>query len=352
MASILIVGAFPPPVGGNSVHIQRLHSMLVQDGHKCKVIDLYGRRDDSAPSSDDVIRVGGGNIIRLIKTFYFLASLRYDIVHFHVSSMKRYLYVGLLYFIFIRSCTVKVLTIHSGSFPHFLNTLGFFKRKILKCIVDRFDCVIAVSSEIRQSLLRIGAKGESLYVIPAFLYPISAPVKDIDDVVSTSLSENRKIVVTSGSATKIYQYEVIIDAIAKSINNSVFLVICIYNEFDYDYFINIEERLRSSIEKYIIFKNIDERNFAYILERSNIYVRATTHDGDCVAIREANYFGNHVVASDCIERPDFCVCFETSNSTSLVSALNAVLKRDQNAYIASVAEGKNYYKQILSVYGM
>ncbi len=350
MSSILIVGAFPPPIGGNSVHIERLYKMLKNDLYSCTVIDLYGNQC-SSNFNIDIKRVGNSKAIGFLKTIFFLYSLKYDVIHFHVSSMGRFLYVGFLYFLFVDSKSVRVITIHSGSFPKFVSSLNNFKKIVLKKIISMFDGIIAVSEEIRESLFSIGVEGKFVHVIPAFLP--SSPFADpsIDSIIETAKNKNQTLVVTSGYATNIYQYETIIDAISSSsLNEDVFFIICIYNEFDESYFSFIMKKL-NAIKSYTICKNLSASIFAYVLMKSDIYVRATVHDGDCVAIREANYFGKHVVASDCVLRPDFCVLFETSNSDSLACALNKIIN-GQLCELRDMKSGKNYYEQILSVYGI
>jgi len=350
MSSILIVGAFPPPIGGNSVHIERLYTMLKQNLYSCTVIDLYGN-NCSSDLNNDIKRVGNSKILGFLKTIFFLYSLKYDVVHFHVSSMGRFLYVGFLYFLFVDSKSVRVITIHSGSFPKFVSSLNNFKKRLFKKIISMFESIIAVSEEIRESLFSIGVEERVIHVIPAFLpsFPFADPA--IDNIIATARNKNQTIVVTSGYATNIYQYETIIDAISSSsLNDDVFFIICVYNEFNEAYFSFIINKL-SAIKSYTICKNLSANIFASILMKSDIYVRATVHDGDCVAIREANYFGKHVVASDCVVRPDFCVLFETSNSDSLASALNKVINGEL-CELSDMKSGKNYYEQILSIYGI
>ena len=37
---ILIVGAYPPPIGGITVHVKRLFSALKENGHQVTVFDF------------------------------------------------------------------------------------------------------------------------------------------------------------------------------------------------------------------------------------------------------------------------------------------------------------------------
>ena len=42
---IVLIGAFPPPYGGISIHIQRLHRYLLGKGYKCYVISPFYDHD-------------------------------------------------------------------------------------------------------------------------------------------------------------------------------------------------------------------------------------------------------------------------------------------------------------------
>lgn len=351
MASILIVGAFPPPIGGNSVHIERLYRMLVQDKNLCKVIDLYGSKNIQE-NNPDIFRLGRSKILGLIETLFLMRTLQYDIVHFHVSSMRKFLYVGILYILFVKNKSIRVVTIHSGSFPKYIQSLSVLKKKFLKLILSRFNGIIAVSKEIQKSLIEINIDSKITHVIPAFLPSKPTTDKSYENIISCAKNKNRKIVLTSGYAKEIYQYETIIEAISSShyLNERIVFVVCVYNEIDEKYYSFIKNKLKS-IEEYFLFENLDPDSFSNLLMKSDIYIRATTYDGDCVAIREANYLGKDVIASDCVTRPEFCVLFETSNSLSLADALNKALENKEHEGHNMKAK-VNYYEQILAVYRM
>lgn len=44
---MLIIGAYPPPIGGNSVHIKRLRDELCARDICCDVADIYGMPDST-----------------------------------------------------------------------------------------------------------------------------------------------------------------------------------------------------------------------------------------------------------------------------------------------------------------
>ena len=54
-----------------------------------------------------------------------------------------------------------------------------------------------------------------------------------------------------------------------------------------------------------------------ILKESNVFIRTSITDGDANSLREANYFDNVVIASDCVRRPDFCILYRTNDVNDL-----------------------------------
>ena len=56
-----------------------------------------------------------------------------------------------------------------------------------------------------------------------------------------------------------------------------------------------------------------------ILKESNVFIRTSITDGDANSLREANYFDNVVIASDCVRRPDFCILYRTNDVNDLLS---------------------------------
>ena len=54
-----------------------------------------------------------------------------------------------------------------------------------------------------------------------------------------------------------------------------------------------------------------------ILKESNVFIRTSITDGDANSLREADYFNNVVIASDCISRPEFCNLYRTNDVNDL-----------------------------------
>ena len=80
---ILIVSPFPPLLGGVSVSSERLYNNLKEDGYD---VEKY-----------NIIKFGHNPLMKILAflwiPFYIFFRKRYDIIHFHIPSKARKIYV-------------------------------------------------------------------------------------------------------------------------------------------------------------------------------------------------------------------------------------------------------------------
>lgn len=343
---VLLVGSYPPPYGGCSVHIQRLQKSLAEK-FNIKALDLYSN-ETAQDRKNHVCRCGNKLPINLIKAILALLDSNAGLIHFHVAAMGNFLFAGFLLLLPIKSGVKKVITIHSGSFVKNFASVGLFKRKLLLGLLRKFDHIIVVNAEQKVMIGKLGINGESITVAPAFLPPIAKAAVDIVRSLDDLRTGGRRIIVSSGYALPYYGFHVLLDAIISNAEyrKDVSVVLCFYNTYDQKYLAEIELKLKNV--RHAVFRDLDPDEFSYVLSKSDIYVRATDRDGDAVAIREAAFFGKKIVASDCVERPAGSILFDLNNVVDLDRALAQAL-HDANAGIVTF----DYYdnlKKIDAVY--
>lgn len=314
--AILLVGSYPLPYGGNSVHVQRLQRALAPE-FLVRVIDAYG---EPQPGDDaTVVRCGRGLRGRL-RVLLALRRSRAGIVHFHVSGMDRFLVASIPLLGAIRRRKRLILTIHSGSFVRSFAAGPAWRRTWLRMLAERFDRILTVNDEQRSLLESVGVARERIAVIPAFLPPLATPSTRVRRIVD-SLESNARIIVTSGCGVPHYGFALVLDAVERlATDGGCTLVVCSYDAYDETYMAGLMKRAGSHVA---FARDLDPGEFAWLLQRSDTYVRATDRDGDAVAIREAMSFGTTVVASDCVARPPGSILFRTGDLGSLVRALHA-----------------------------
>lgn len=319
--NILIVGAYPPPTGGNSVHIKRLQEALEYEGKSCAIIDLYGKPSTNT-QIPSVYRVGPAGIKSFFKCLSVIREKTYDIIHFHVSAMERFLYAGYVLIKLSPPTSKKIITIHSGQFVDAFKLLLPIKQKIIVRLLRQFGHVIVVNNGQKQLLESIGVPSQKISVIPAYIPPTPKPFLEAEKILGYLHNDDRIILVSSGYGEPLYGYHRIISAIKENplLNRRVSLLLCLYNRFDKNYMEQVNH-LAHELESIKILYDLGSEEFAYLLSKSQIYIRATDVDGDAVAIREAAQFGLTVIASNVGERPGYCHLFNLDDSENLAKQI-------------------------------
>jgi len=310
--SVVMIGAFPPPISGNSIHISRLYHLLKEKGYKVKVLDYYGKHAPDDPLG--LTRLSGGIWSRVWQTSKFLWGIPRDaIIHFHVSAFERFRWLApvlLLMTLFHK----RVITIHSGSFVAEWRTL--LNKLYLRMILSQFNIVIVVSQEIKDFVLSLNIQSDRVFVIPAYLKEDVKPEYLPVDFITIP---NGKIkVITSGYLTRLYHYEILIESIRHLDQEKFHFIFTFYGVYDQQYEKDVMDLLNmhSNVTTY---RGLSPQAFLAVLDSSDIYVRTALRDGDSVAIREALALGNSVYATDCVQRPSGCILF--GNSQELIEQL-------------------------------
>jgi glycosyltransferase involved in cell wall biosynthesis len=316
---VLLVGSYPPPFGGCSVHMARLHHALARD-RSVSVVDMYGapRLDDAA----GILRLGSPRALRVPRTIAALRRLRSPIVHFHASSMDAFLLIAHPMLSLLGRDSRSIVTIHGGAFVDRFKAGPGWRRGLLRGVLRRFDRVVAVNGEQEQFMAQLGVAPDRMRVIPAFLPPVAEHSGRVQAALA-SLAHCERTLVTSGSGLAYYGFHVVLEGlrILRRNGRRLGLVICLYHTVDDAYIASL--RAEYGDVDFTIVRDFAPPEFAALLAAAGGYVRATDRDGDAVAVREAMYFGVPVFASHCAPRPAGVIVFPTGDASALAGALTA-----------------------------
>jgi glycosyltransferase involved in cell wall biosynthesis len=324
---VAVIGPWPPPAGGVSVHVQRLASLLASVGD---VIVVNPYQSVSTGNGQRVVGCGPPGLRSIVRMASVLGQEHADIVHIHVSGMNRFAYGGHLLVSLLPRSVRRMLTIHSGSFVPDFRAAGWLTRKLVTSLVRRFDLLVAVSTEIQTELIECGVRADAIHVLPAFIPPDDHAVGAGLAIQAEGTDGNRKRLVTSGYGIRDYGFEVLIQALSQheELRSTCALTLCLYNTYDESYVREIEQ-LMAKLPHARMHRDLTPAAFSRVLSEADIYVRATTRDGDAVAIREAAHYKKAIVASDCVIRPEGCQIFRTGDPDALADALISVMNDPQ-----------------------
>ena len=343
---VVLVGSYPPPYGGCSVHVQRLNKVLSRF-YDVRILDLYGNQLLTDASA--IIRCGVKRPFNLLKAFYSLRYLNPLITHFHVSAMNNFVYVGKLFCYFLPKSCRRMITIDSGSFVTNFASYGYLKRKIACSLLRSLDLIITVNQNQKELLVNIGCHPDRVTVLPAFLPPLAVNTPVVSELLTEITKKGKRILITSGYGQNHYGYHHITEAIKilGDYANEVHLVLCLYNTYDDQYLDMVERELKQLVD-ITICRELDPDEFSFLLSKCDVYIRATDRDGDAVAIREAGYFGKKVIASSVVPRPEGTILFELGDSYGLANGIRRALGDGECGLIACGKESQ--VTQLINLY--
>ena len=317
---IILIGPYPPVVGGVSTHISRMLPKLHRDGKTAKVIAV--NEVDSGQQ--------GVTYVRPLLLPFVLFFSKKSVIHFHVDSLSHLVLAACL-----RVRHTTKLTVHNNRYPTTMAESSFVTWLRWKCL-GTFNQVICVNTDTQKFLSnRISNVHEK--VVPAFIPPSEI---DEDSISAIKKWGSQFEYILSGYAYRLsfykggdlYGVDLMVELISrlklKKINAGLVLLI---NLEENAYLIQIKRRIKElKIVDSIKLVDINDGIDAVALWRySDIYLRPTNTDGNSVSVMEALQVGTTVVASDCVERPEGCILFKNRDKDDFERAVLGRLMRAQ-----------------------
>ena len=319
---IALIGGYPPPPGGASIHIKRLHFNLLKSNDQSHVYNfsssVYGEK----------------NVINMKKltNWWKILFIKKDIFHIHTTS-NHWIRVALQYVLGRMNKAKVIITYHSLRFKY--HDFNFFSRKVLQIIFNNTSRFMVTNSEIKETLITLGADGNKISVIPSFIPPnnfenakkilpnqINNFIKDHQPVISayaytlksTSLNLQGK------DTTDLYGIGLLVDlcVILKRKYSRIGIILWVTHFNDESTLKNIKLKiLNNNISDNFLIYGKTIKDIYYLWSKSDVFVRPTLSDGDSVALREALWLNTPSVASDSVLRPEGTEIFKNHESILL-----------------------------------
>lgn len=337
---VVLAGSYPPPFGGESIHVWKLASLLRSEGRLQRVVNL--RR--GAPCSADC--VNGAGPIRFWWTLMRELSGR-TMLHLHANghSWKSWARILCAACVLRLRRTPAVLTIHSGLSPQYLRNTGAVWACFLRYALTAFTQIVCVNDEIRQALVRLGVSDKRLSIVPAFLGTTGGAVDREDEAL---LSYRPRIVAVANDGPE-YGVPLLIEAISRlRIRYPAMGCIVIGTDgageaADLVRTLGLSEHVR-------FLGQIPHARCLALVARSHLFVRPSLADGDSVSVREALSMGIPVIASETGARPPETILFRMSDSADLEAKIVGVL--DGTLKAKEIDSSTDFGKAVLAVYAM
>jgi glycosyltransferase involved in cell wall biosynthesis len=301
---IALVGNWPPPHGGVSVHVEALARVLWARGVDVRVLDI-GRGDHSearvAPARGPVRYAAG------------LAAVAAErrLVHLHTNGANPKSWGVALAAGRARlpGTPRGLLTIHSGLAPAWL-AVAPGRRRLAAAACAGFARVIAVSEDIADALAAAGVPRSRISVVTPFS-PAVLEGRAPPPGLAAFRAGHSPLIAAAVAPGPIYGTDLLLPAFA-------------------------ELRARLPRAGLVVFGpgaaalsgpgvlglgEVPHVEALAVLEAADVFVRPTRADGDAVSVREALALGCTVVASALGERPPGCLLFRVGDPTALAARL-------------------------------
>jgi glycosyltransferase involved in cell wall biosynthesis len=332
-----IIGSYPPPYGGVTVHIQRLMKKLDECSIDYVLYDIMGteRKDEK----DRIVCIRHPKLW-IIK---YLLSTNNEIIHNHTTDWMGQVLIGLTSLLGKKT----ISTLHSERLIKSWADYNFIKRKIIQIALKSTTSLIAVNSNIKEFCLSTGIDPDKIFLIPAFIPPelrkdeineIPKDIRDFSDLHYPVLTANA-FKIKFFKDVDVYGIDLCIELCynLKQKWNNIGLIFFLPQIGDIQYFNSLQQRLNElNLQNNFLFVT-QPYPFYPILLKSTVFIRPTNTDGDAVSLREALHFKVPSVASDVVARPDGTILFKNRDINDLTAKVKDLLDHYQ------------YYKQKLDL---
>lgn len=334
MKKIVLIGPYPPPVGGVSIHIQRLINMLGDDAI-IKVID------ESKEKKSWPFNLRSFNLYR-----YFRIISESDIVHIHSGKLILRFFHVFICRIVLRKYTV--VTIH-------FNLEQGFPMRLTKYLLSICNHAILVNEE-GFAMMKTPSSCK-YHLLPAFLPPVISKEPELPKEVLQWLMKKKSqgdiICVSNAGCLCIYNnqdlygLDLCIEAL-KKLDKKICILFVIADNKPFNSLIEqYKQRIKNYglNDRFLLWEN--SLSFVRLIKESHIVIRATNTDGDALTIREALFFNKKVVTSDVVKRPEGVFLFRNRDVQGLVDSVRSAIDNP-----TPQGEKINYVSTYKEIYGI
>jgi glycogen(starch) synthase len=335
---VLLVGPYPPPHGGISVHILEVRKHLRMAGIHCRVVNV----DPRALESPDYICVRGG-----LDLFFKLASYaaRGWTLHVHTNGHNRKSWlIALTAGVAGMFGRRNVLTLHSGLVPEYLAPGRLGPRVLARLSSSFYRRVIAVSRAVQDAVVSLGVPANRVELLPSFIFTKPGfaerfPLQGQSPVLGTTLFFRPE-----------YGFSLLIDAVDRLREKHPGIACLMMGSGEQ------QEQARQMVAERglqaVIFflGNVDHEKCLSIMSQCDLFVRPALADGDANCVREALALGIPVIASRVGTRPPGTILFQTGNVEDLITKIDETWSRPAPRLPEAGTVSKGHIENLIGIY--
>lgn len=315
---ILLIGDYPPPYGGISVHVAQLADFLRRQGASCAVLDIAPGRD---PKPGAIRVTGSPGFLWTLIRFYSKGYVSH--IHTNGHNFKSWLAIAVTAWVGFFFGRRNIATLHSGLMPAYAAG-GRGRRLLIRIALWPLGGVIAVNRKIERTLLEMNVSPSCLSVLPAFALGPRA------EVVPAWAGDYRKrfspLIASALYLEKEYGADLLVQACVALRGKYPRLGCLMMGSGSEEAAIRSQIREQKGEDFLILLGNVPHDLCLFLMERSDLFVRPTLFDGDAISVREALALGVPTVASDIGFRPPGTRLFKPGDIADLAFQIDRALQ--------------------------
>ena len=290
MAKLLIIGKMPPPIGGVSIHVQRLTQRMRQMAFDFDFCD-YGE-------------------VSILKVLFKIAT--HDTIHIHFSNPTAQVAMAVL----CRLAGKRLMITYHGCWGRY-RWLGN-QAVALSARLAHLPIVQERTSLLQALRCNPRARQISTYITDPEILPLPAPLQAVimcrRKHYQATFCTNAWNVTFDKNGREIYGISEMVNRFA---DYPTYQLLISDPSGNYQSYI---QQHTTHIPVNIFFINY-LHDFKSILLLSDAFIRNTTTDGVSLSVHEARELGIPVLASAAVQRPPFCSVFQDFSETNLTAKL-------------------------------
>jgi len=321
-----IFGPYPPPLGGISVHIERMEHFLDKENIDY-IIYNHGYSENKKVVATNK------------KLFWYLKMLflkKLNTFHFHQFFFFHFIFY--LIFSFLRKEKI-IVTIHS-------------ERILLYNRIKKIFVLFFIRKTKRLKLISVSQNLNSFFNergIKSVFLPAYVPPNSVEEI---KIKSSKKMILFSTwkfnekLANEIYNAPLAFEYLSRN-KNIYKMLFMVGNRSGSD-----EKYLQKLISKYGIDKNIIiiyNENLVNYLNNCVLLLRPNLSDGYGVSLQEAMDLGIPAVASNVCERPKGTILFKNNDIEDLSLKIESI-KNIPSKNILQEKENLDYHLQLIEIY--
>ncbi len=327
---ISIVGSYPPPHGGQSVHIQNLARFLRSCGDDVRIFNTG--------SNKSIAGEGVLNVKSSLDLLWQTLRRAEGIVHLHVATpvdLNKLLPAGAA--AIVRRLPL-VVSVHSGDAARRLESAPARARRLSRAVLRRAAKVLCVNSSIATAIESFVGRG-NVVVVPPHSVEFSPVVLPAE--IAEFVREHRPAIVCIGLFEPTYGFDEAIRALPKIREGLPRAGLMLVGDpRDSAAARELIDRLGlASVVS--ICGNMSHEECLTLMSSAALFLRPTLYDGDSLSVREALALGIPVVATQTDFRPEGVVLYRQDQPGALASTVSAVLEQSRPQAERAAARNEN-----------